>query len=120
MDVSTDHKRSKSSLTLEEKIHQIDRTKFDVIAYAREVLRLISETNKKTLPTFEQLQCLEQRTFRYYWTKSSEQTWSTILDLIPEIFQNDLQRQIYRQHLLESNPHEEKEIERLLPITNSD
>ena len=90
MDISTDQKRSKSSLTLEEKIHQIDRTKFDVIEYAREVLRLISDTNKKTRPTIEQLQSLEQRTCRYYWTKYPEQTWSTILNLIPEIFQNDV------------------------------
>lgn len=123
MDVSSDPKRSKSSLTLDEKINQIDRTKFDVFEYAREVLRLINETNKKILPTFEQLQSLEHRIIRYYWTKEPEQTWSKILDLINDLFGNDIQgnfRQIYRQNLLQINSNEEKEIERLLPMTISD
>ena len=119
MDGSSDHKRSKTSLTLDEKINQIDRTKFDVFDYAREVLRLINETNKKTLPTFEQLQSFEHRIVRYYWTKDSEQTWSKILDFLDDHTQDDF-RQIYRENLLQTHSNEEKEIERLLPMTISD
>ncbi len=115
MDVSTDHKRTKTSLTFEEKIKQIDRAKFDIFEYATELLHLISNENNQTLPTLEQLQLLENKIFRFYWTSDQQKTWSEILDLIKKVFQ-DVSNEIYLKNLLENNPNDQKEIERLLQI----
>jgi hypothetical protein len=120
MDRSNDHKRTKSSLTLEEKFKQIDRTKFDVFEYGKQLLHLISDENNKSLPTFEQLQLLEYNIFRFYWTSNQEKTWSQILDILSDIFENEPSenfRNSYSKILLEMNINEQKEIERLLQIT---
>jgi len=120
MDVSTDHKRTKTSLTLEEKFKQIDRTKFDVLEYATQLFHLILDENNGNLPTFEQLQLLEYNIFRFYWTSNQEKTWSEILDILSHIFKNELNenfRHSYLKNLLEINKMNQKEIERLLQIT---
>jgi hypothetical protein len=119
MDVSTDDKPSKTVLTLEEKFSQIDRTKFDVLEYATQLLHLIADENKKTLPTLEQLQLIEHYIFRYYWTNNQEKTWTQILEIISHVFENESNenfRQIYCQNLLEMNQNEQEEIERLFQI----
>lgn len=123
MEVSTDHKRSKSTLTLDEKIKQIDRTKFDALEYAAELLRLIFDVNKKTLPNFEQLQLIEHRTFRYYWVRDREKAWADVLKIISDVCRSQSNgnfRQTYCQTLLQTNQNEQKEIERLLQIPISD
>jgi hypothetical protein len=120
MDRSNDYERTKSSLTLEEKFKQIDRTKFDVFEYGKQLLHLISDENNKSLPTFEQLQLLEYNIFRFYWTSNQEKTWSQILDILSDIFENEPSenfRNSYSKILLEMNINEQKEIERLLQIT---
>jgi len=120
MDVSTDHKRTKTSLTLEEKFKQIDRTKFDVLEYATQLLHLISDENNRNLPTFEQLQLLEYNIFRFYWTTNPVKTWSEILDILSHTFKNESNenfRHSYLKNLLEMNQMNQKEIERLLQIT---
>ena len=116
MDGSTDHKRPKTSLTLEEKTKQIDRTKFNVLEYATQLLHLISEENKKNLPSLEQLQLIEQLLFRYYWTINPDQTWSQVLDMISQVFENDSFRQNYYENLVELHPKDQTEIERLFQI----
>lgn len=120
MDVSTDHKRTKTSLTLEEKFKEIDRTKFDVLEYATQLLHLISDENNRNLPTFEQLQLLKYNIFRYYWTSNQDKTWSEILDILNHIFKNESNenfRHSYLKNLLEINKINQQEIERLLQIT---
>jgi hypothetical protein len=120
MDISTDHKPTEISLTLEEKFKQIDRTKFDVLEYGQQLLHLISNENNKNLPTLEQLQLIEHNIFRFYWTPNQQKTWSQILDIINHIFENEFHenfRHFYYKNLLEMNKNEQKEIERLLQIT---
>jgi len=120
MDVSTDHKRTKTSLTLEEKFKEIDRTKFDVLEYATQLLHLISDDNNRNLPTFEQLQLLKYNIFRYYWTSNQDKTWSEILDILSHIFKNESNenfRHSYLKNLLEINKINQQEIEQLLQIT---
>ena len=122
MDVSTDSKQSKTVLTLDDKIKQIDRTKFDVFEYATQLLHLIADENKQNLPTFEQLQLIETYVFRYYWTINQDQTWTKILEMINQVFNNEFTenfRQIYYQNLLEVNQNEQKELERLFQIITS-
>ncbi len=118
-DGSTDHKRTKSSLTLEEKIKQIDRSKFDIFEYATQLLHLISDENNQNLPTFEQLQLIQGNIDRYYWTPPEENNWCQILDIINNIFVNESTenfRQNYAKQLLEINKDKQLEIERLLQI----
>ncbi|UJR15816.1 hypothetical protein I4U23_002745 [Adineta vaga] len=120
VDISMDHKRSKPSLTLQEKLKQIDRTKFNVYEYAMELIQHISDENNQSLPTFEQLQMLESNVIRFYWTPDQEITWSQILDSIRNAFlmeSNDDFRQLYSKKLVENNPDNQIEIERLLQIT---
>ena len=120
MDVSTDHKQIKTSLTLQEKFKQIDRTKFDVLEYATKLLHLISDENNKTLPTLEQLQLLQHNIIRFYWTLNQQTTWSQILDMIKNVFMNESNdnfRHAYSKQLLEMNKNDQIEIERLLQIT---
>jgi hypothetical protein len=122
MDVSTDSKQSKTTLTLNDKIKQIDRTKFDVFEYVTQLLHLIADENKKNLPTLEQLQLIETFVFRYYWTVNQDQTWTKIFEMISHVFNNELNenfRQIYYQNLLDVNKNEQKEIERLFQIITS-
>jgi hypothetical protein len=122
MDLSTDHKRTTTttSLTLEEKFKQIDRTKFDVLEYSTKLLHLILDENNKNLPTLEQLQLLENNILRFYWTLDQQKTWSQILDIIKNVFMNDSNdnfRHSYAKQLLEMNTNDQIEIERLLQIT---
>ena len=119
MEVSTDHKRAKPSITLEEKLKQIDRTKFNVYEFATELLQHISDENSQTLPTFEQLRILESSVIRFYWTPDQDETWYQILDLLTKIFlqeSNDNFRQTYSKNLIELNPTHQIEIEHLLQI----
>lgn len=120
MEVTTDHKRTKTSLTFDEKVKKIDRTKFDVLEYANQLLHLISNENNQNLPTFEQLQLLKYNIFHFYWTPNDENTWSQILDNLHHIFQNESNenfRQTYFENLLEIDRNNQQEIEQLLQIT---
>ncbi|CAF3832396.1 unnamed protein product, partial [Adineta steineri] len=117
---STNHKRVKTPLTLQERFKQIDRTKFDVFEYAAKLLQHISNENNNDLPTLEQLKLLESYIMRFYWTSDPQKTWSQILDIISNIFikesNNDF-RQFYSKKLLEMNKDDQVEIDRLLQIT---
>jgi hypothetical protein len=119
MEVPSDHKRTKSSLTLQDKFKEIDRTKFNVSEYATKLIDLISDENKKNLPTFEQLQLLERIIFRFYWTSDQQKTWSQILDIIKNVFTIELKdnfRHFYAKQLLETNKDDQVEIQRLLQV----
>lgn len=118
MDVSNDDKRGRSSLTLEEKLHQIDRTKFDVFEYATQYLQLLFDENPQTYPTLEQLRTLETCIKRYYWTNDFVQTWKQILDNIQHIYQNLSSEKDLRDFLIENHPEQDIEIDRLLQITS--
>ncbi|CAF1374597.1 unnamed protein product [Adineta steineri] len=117
---STNHKRVKTPLTLQERFKQIDRTKFDVFEYATKLLQHISNENNNDLPTLEQLKLFESYIMRFYWTSDQQKTWSQILDIISNIFikesYNDF-RQFYSKKLLEMNKDDQIEIDRLLQIT---
>ncbi|CAF1507076.1 unnamed protein product, partial [Adineta steineri] len=117
---STNHKRVKTPLTLQERFKQIDRTKFDVFEYATKLLQHISNENNNDLPTLEQLKLLESYIMRFYWTSDQQKIWSQILDIISNIFikesRNDF-RQFYSKKLLEMNKDDQIEIDRLLQIT---
>ena len=121
MEPSVDQKRSKTTLTFEEQYQQIDRTKFDVLEYATELLQLIFQRNQKALPTFEQLQLLERLVGRYYWTSNAQQTWSNILEKISSIFDHPSNdepfRSFYSKRLRESHEHRASEIDRLLQMS---
>jgi len=120
-DVPTnDDKRRKSSLTLEEKLHQIDRTKFDVFEYATQYLQLVFDENPQTYPTFEQLLALESCIQRYYWTNDFNQTWKQILETIQQIYQNVSTEKNLKDYLIETHPEQEIEINRLLQIKSDD
>ena len=120
MSGSTDHKRTKSSLTLPEKVQEVDRTKFNVFEYAGELLRLISMENGKTVPSLEQLQLVESSVMRYYWTPDQQKAWCRVLDTISDIFESEAQdnqfRQWYSKRLLAANETSQTEIDRLLQI----
>jgi hypothetical protein len=120
MDTSTDHIPTKTLLTFQEKIRQIDRIKYNVLEYATTFLHIISDENNKTLPTLEQLQLLEHNILRYYWTLNQQKTWSQILDIIKNVFMNESMddfHQSYSKQLLEMHMNDQIEIERLLQIT---
>ena len=70
----------------EDKCKQIDRSKFNVIEYATEILNFISDENDQHIPTLEQLQYLQQTIFRFYWTPNQQTTWIQILDIIEKKF----------------------------------
>ncbi|CAF3370830.1 unnamed protein product [Rotaria sp. Silwood1] len=118
-DISTNHKRTKTSLTFEEKCKQLDRTKYNILEYATQFLHLISDENNKNLPTLKQLQLLEHDVFHFYWISNQQKTWSDIIDIVSQVFLNELKdnfRHFYSQQLLKTNENNQNEIERLLQI----